>query len=273
MIRTGNDRWKIMSIHQNCCSSDGKQPTTIEEKNSFYTKVCERISLHDKSGNPCELYTARGKKLPDQPAKIVSIFTTRWSIYDKFGQWSSLEPQLRLIGSETGPSASALIGSRPLLETKGNTVGLQEPSEELEAQLYFDKKNEDREKLVEENKAEAGDIAFEVTTSLRATWLAAQRMDPELSPLFKEMKEGYRKGPDGVIERLVKRPGPLGAVWLPVVPAGNATSVLNWKQWVFLQCHVGVLGAHRNAEKTLSLILRRAWWQGAEKDVERWCQK
>ena len=116
MIRTGNDRWKIATVHQNCCSSDGRQPTTTKEKHSFFTKLCERISLYDKSGNPCELYTARGKQLPDQLAKIVSIFTTRWSVYDKFGQWSSLEPQLRLTRSDSGPSASALRRLKHLLE-------------------------------------------------------------------------------------------------------------------------------------------------------------
>ena len=39
----------------------------------------------------------------------------------------------------------------------------------------------------------------------------------------------------------------------------------------FLQCHVGVLGAHRNIEKTILILRRQVWWAGLVKDLEYWC--
>ena len=45
-------------------------------------------------------------------------------------------------------------------------------------------------------------------------------------------------------------PPPANLTWVPVVPDGFATKHLSWKRWLFLQCHVGILGAHRNASKT-----------------------
>ena len=192
--------------------------------------------------------------------KLVTVFTPVWIAYDRSGLWSCPEKEV----------------VTPVTSGAERSVPPAVADDSLEQALkYYEVKNAKREELVEEARADSGEIKFGVTTSLRQTWMAEQRLDPALSPMFaaKTLDQGYRKGPDGLLERHVKRPSPLGAIWVPIVPAGNATAVLTWKQWVFLQCHVGVLGAHRNAEKTLDLILRRAWWQDVEKDVSRWCQK
>ena len=86
-----------------------------------------------------------------------------------------------------------------------------------------------------------------------------------------ELAAGYRICPvDGVIERQV---GGVCAKWVPIVPEGQATANLSWKRWVFLQCHVGMLGAHRNAKKTCFIILRQCWWQSVSSDVEDWCAR
>ena len=174
----------------------------------------------------------------EEMVKVVSVYTPVWIVYDKYGLWSNKDPALTCGAERSAPPAVA--------------------DEDLDLALkYYEVKNAKREELVEEARAEAGEIKFGVTTSLRQTWMAEQRLDPALSPMFaaKQLDQGYRRGTDGLLERHVKRPSPLGAIWVPIVPAGNATAILTWKQWVFLQCHVGVLGAHRNAEKTLSLIL------------------
>ncbi len=42
---------------------------------------------------------------------------------------------------------------------------------------------------------------------------------------------------------------------------------------MFLQCHVGVLGAHRNTEKTLNIVSRQAWWSTMRRDLELWIQR
>ena len=81
-------------------------------------------------------------------------------------------------------------------------------------------------------------------------------------PLFKlktEGHEGYRVAKDGLLERWVSLPPPANDSWVPIVPDGQATGNLPWKRWLFLQCHVGVLGAHRNADKTLILLQRQVW--------------
>ena len=89
----------------------------------------------------------------------------------------------------------------------------------------------------------------------------------------KTLAEGYRLAKDGLLERLVNLPPPANDTWLPIVPDGQATSHLTWKRLLFLQCHVGVLGAHRNVEKTVLILRRQVWWAGLAKDVEFWCSK
>ena len=39
---------------------------------------------------------------------------------------------------------------------------------------------------------------------------------------------------------------------------------------MFLQCHVGILGAHRNAEKTLMILQRQVWWLTMKSDLVSW---
>ena len=54
-----------------------------------------------------------------------------------------------------------------------------------QALRYYEVKNAKREELVEEARADAGEIKFGVTTSLRQTWMAEQRLDPALSPMLR----------------------------------------------------------------------------------------
>ena len=86
----------------------------------------------------------------------------------------------------------------------------------------------------------------------------------------KELANGYRIAKDGLLERQVNLPPPANATWVPIVPEGQAQANLPWKKWLFLQCHVGILGAHRNAEKTCALLSRQVWWPTMKIDVQRW---
>ena len=76
-----------------------------------------------------------------------------------------------------------------------------------------------------------------------------------------------------VLERFVKPTKGPETLWVPIVPDGHATSVLTWKKWLFLQCHVGIVGGHRNAEKTHLVMSRQVWWNGMKKDVDDWIEK
>ena len=40
-----------------------------------------------------------------------------------------------------------------------------------------------------------------------------------------------------------------------------------------MQFHIGILGAHRNAEKTYDLMRRQVWWPTMKQDVHRWWDK
>ena len=96
-------------------------------------------------------------------------------------------------------------------------------------------------------------VEFQINASLRLTWLSAQRLDRELMSVLdkRPLPAGYRFGANGLLAP------PIGATHVPVVPTGNATANLSWRRWVFLQCHVGRLGAHRNGQKTESIIRRQ----------------
>ena len=152
----------------------------------------------------------------------------------------------------------------------GDTIDL-----DAETLKWYRDKQEEREKHAEEAKADLGEVSFfKVGENLRTTWMVAQRADKTLIPMFSHkatLAGGYRFADDGLLERQVD--GQPKALWVPTVPEGQATSTLSWKRWVFLQCHVGMLGAHRSSKKTLMIILRQCWWQGAAKDIEDWCQR
>ena len=69
-------------------------------------------------------------------------------------------------------------------------------------------------------------------------------------------RDAYRIAEDGVLERRITT-GHLGQPeWVPIVPEGYATAHITWKKFVFQQCHLGILGGHRNADKTYACSRR-----------------
>ena len=226
-------------------------------------------------------------KVPTGGRKVCTLFSDKWMIYDRYGQLS-LAGKKADDASQTGSlrvdpvPVAAIEGPVPNTEyrVKGDpkTVDISDADLVLtpDAVNYYKTLYDKRKEITDELRAEVGECAFQLGESLRTTWIPVQRADRTLSSMFvkdAELQRGYRVADDGLLERHVQLPPPAGATWVPVVPDGQAHGGLSWKRWVFLQCHVGVLGAHRSAEKTLMLISRQVWWRTMKSDVARWCGK
>ena len=245
-----------------------------------------------------------------EPRIVVCLFAKKWMVYDrydtvasitqKFGRTASAAqiPSCDNCGADTfelpcpGVCKMRFCGLcqeqgwqygrncaceyyTPRVGTEVSQLVGDYPPLEAETLLWYDKNAEKREGLADEVRAEAEETEFQVGQSLRLTWLQAQRIDKSLAPLFtsKEMAKGYRRAEDGLLERSVPAPLHLGERWVPVVPEGQATAHLSWKRLMFLQCHCGILGGHRNAEKTLAILLRQAWWAWIGDNVRLWTSK
>ena len=111
-----------------------------------------------------------------------------------------------------------------------------------------------------------------ISALVRITWASHQRAEKELNAVItaKEMKDGFRLAPDQVLEREIRQHAPCPPKWLPVVPDGQCTRHLTWKRWLFLQFHVGFLGAHKNEDKTENIMSRLCWWRTMRKDIKSW---
>ena len=88
--------------------------------------------------------------------------------------------------------------------------------------------------------------------------------------LAKAERDVFRISEDGVLERKIVATHLGQPEWVPVVPDNYATAHITWRKLVFRECHCGILGAHRNAEKTFACIRRLCWWKNMRTDVERW---
>ena len=123
-------------------------------------------------------------------------------------------------------------------------------------------RNDERAKLEVESE-EAWE--FRVGESLRLEWGSSQRRDPECQRILRDLKnlkpksgrsqndvlasserEVYRTSDDGVLERKIVSAHLGQPEWVPVVPEGYASGHITWKKFVFLQCHLGIFGGHRN---------------------------
>ena len=71
-------------------------------------------------------------------------------------------------------------------------------------------------------------------------------------------------GADDLLERRVVEEERIS--WRPVVPR-------SWRDWVILQAHVGIMGAHRNAKKTVMTLAKTCWWKAMLADCEAFTEK
>ena len=120
--------------------------------------------------------------------------------------------------------------------------------------------------------SDEGECDFVLGQALRVTWVPQQRADPGLDQIFRAqpIPPGFSLAPDGLREREVPLPAPTHNAWVPIVPDGSATGNLSWKRWLFLQFHVGMLGAHRSAAKTFLLMIRQVWWKTMQTDLNNY---
>ena len=82
-----------------------------------------------------------------------------------------------------------------------------------------------------------------------------------------------RLGQDGVLETAVVLAEGRTAVWVAVLPLGNAGPRRSWRRWAFEAAHCGAFGGHRPAEITLKIISRSSWWPSVKSDVELWVDR
>ena len=229
---------------------------------------------HSTFGFMCQGYART------ETRQVLTLFANKWMVYDRYGisapSRAAQQVVIRPNGSDSGRESVApelVQGAQAPEMLAYDSQG--EVCHTEDSLRWYTEGADKREGHAEEIRAEAGEPEFKVGQSLRLTWLHCQRLDKTLMPMFrtKELARGYRKAEDGLLERLLPSPLPPGERWVPIVPDGMATKHLTWKRWMFLQCHVGVLGAHRNPEKTLNIVMRQAWWATIKEDVHQWAQK
>jgi hypothetical protein len=274
------DRWIVIM--------GSEFPTEIRKINSLLGRVNQGFQ-----GNVSHWCLIGGQQLA-QGRTVIALFSDKWMVYDRYGTFSfssrnlmatggtlqasssSLEPAAAAgdAGPYEGPVPNTLfkkVGDPKALDGRG-----RDPSELVltpDALKYYETCHDKRRELADDVRAEAGDCEFQLGESLRVTWVPQQRADKALSSMFsshKQLSDGFRLAPDGLLERCVHLRPPVGAKWVPIVPDGRATANLAWKKWLFLQCHVGVLGAHRSGDKTHDLLHRQVWWRGMKADIDKW---
>ena len=128
---------------------------------------------------------------------------------------------------------------------------------------FYDDLIVQRAQLADLEQAETEQINWTLGANLRVVWGCAQRSDKDLNGYFRHgatFPHDVRLAEDGVLEHLAPDRSPEKPEWVPIVPAGYATSHLTWKQWVFLQMHIGIFGHHRAGKKTYQLMDDVVWW-------------
>jgi hypothetical protein len=131
-------------------------------------------------------------------AKIVDTFvicTKKWSYYDQEGKLAKA-PGILLKAKR----ADAKVASTTVLALSNQTCELsmecdvapwEEPEDRAASALHwYELAASKREALAEEARADAGESKFVVASSLRVSWLVAQRADPALYALLAKPDQG-----------------------------------------------------------------------------------
>ena len=142
-----------------------------------------------------------------------------------------------------------------------------------ETRKFYDDLLARREQHADVEQAETEQITWTLGANLRVVWGCAQRSDKDLNGYFQNgatFPHDVRIAEDGVLEHLSPDRSPEKPEWVPIVPSGYATSHLTWKQWVFLQMHIGIFGHHRAGKKTYQLMKDVVWWSTMKTDVFTW---
>jgi hypothetical protein len=226
--------------------------------------------------------TLVGNKDKAGSRQVVTMFTQEFVLFDRFFRLSAPDSVMSCVSVKL-PNRNSRWSSRWEAEkakkaSKAQAVGVIDLDEEptvqkpVSSEGKFTKKvdeDEDpefanlwaaeqwvaknfrtRKRLVEEDELNVeADEPGELGVDLRSSWYRAQRSDQALAHLVGKPPDGYRLAKDGLLEHFVIPVGKTNGQWVPVVPDGEAATNMSWKFFCFKQDHVGVLGAHRGANK------------------------
>ena len=90
----------------------------------------------------------------------------------------------------------------------------------------------------------------------------------------KDLDEHRLNPKDGVLEYRLVMPGATLFRYVPVIPAVPfrlSDKPISWREWLFEQCHAGLVNAHRPEDQTYHLLRRIGYWPTQAKDTSRWC--
>ena len=158
-------------------------------------------------------------KVPAGGRKVVTLFSDKWMVYDRYGQFRYNQPKLLPCEPGLVPAAGAEVIEGPVPNTvyapKGDPRLIDGDELTLLPEVvdYYKELHDKRQANAHRAQSEHGDGEFELGSSLRVTWIPAQRADKALMPMFAKgaMKEGFRIAKDGLLERLVQLPPPANA--------------------------------------------------------------
>jgi len=225
--------------------SSGAEVLAFVRQGNWWTYAGKKVPTPAEG---TEVMVVWGKKSEARIRRVVTVFSPKLVMTDwSFGK-----------GEDRVASADPAI------------VELEQAGSEHGWKTWLPKEVAKRAEVAEEARAENGESDFVISGSLRSAWYQAQRSDPALVNLIKRPGEPYRLADDGLLERSVILKGKDPAVFVPVVPGGEAGSGVSWKRLCFLQAHTGMFGAHRSAEKTLFLLERLVYWDGMREHVQQW---
>jgi len=193
---------------------------------------------------------------------VVVLFSKDWVCYDQFNRLSgegdsSVAVDVQLPASKKLLRRKRLPDVEPADKAKAEASGilLKEVGDEdfknlWAAEEWVNENFRRRQRLQEEEQLGAGEeVLKELGMDLRSAWYQAQR---------------------GLIEHYVIPTGMSQGVWVPVVLDGEAATGMTLKFFCFKQEHVGVLGAHRGANKMFERLSKVCYWENMKKDFESW---
>ena len=183
--------------------------------------------------------------------------------------WNRLDP-LKYQRSATSEacldclSAPAVPGTQ-LIKKDNSLEDEYELTEDVKD--YYRRQFTERERIRDEVGIESSDKDVKVGENLRRRWAVDQATDPELHEDIQRLRktngvdDQFKRLKDGLLEVCVKSnyPGE-PVIWVPHVPAGEIHNGESWKTWLIRMFHTGIAGAHRSAEKTLTLLKREGYW-------------
>ena len=103
--------------------------------------------------------------------KVLTLFSRQWVVYDRYNKWSCPASNAEYESSLAAPTCLPRVP--PNTEMKDGELEL-----DVDTLKWYEKKEEERELVAEEARADQGEVTFAVGECLRTSWLIAQRAEP-----------------------------------------------------------------------------------------------